>query len=162
MPCKDSRPGPHAGNLVLPEPNSVCHTLTCFASLMPEPAPMVVIPSTLTPGGARSPTPRFAVLYTFSNLLMIARCTHQLAGALHCTCKAAALTAMCWCSTMFLMGPLKQLKSMFDKGRVVATLVYLAAMALTLISAIYVRACSPVSLLPALWCCCSGAVKAVS
>ena len=40
---------------------------------------------------------------------------------------------------MFLMGPLKQLKSMFDKGRIVASVVYLAAMALTLVSAIYVR-----------------------
>ena len=106
-------------------------------------------------------------------------------------CKAAALIAVCWCSTMFLMGPLKQLKSMFDKvrcsclcsahalpsataayrpltatyhlkGRIVATLVYLAAMALTLISAIYVRACGPMLLLPAHWCRCFAAVNAAS
>ena len=51
---------------------------------------------------------------------------------------------------MFLMGPLKQLKSMFDKGRIVASVVYLAAMALTLVSAIYVRTCS--SLHAALFC----------
>lgn len=43
---------------------------------------------------------------------------------------------------MFLMGPIKQLKSMFDKGRLVATLVYLTAMAMTLMSAIYVRPAS--------------------
>ena len=40
---------------------------------------------------------------------------------------------------MFLMGPLRQLSKMFEKGRIVATLVYLVFMALTLVSAIKVR-----------------------
>ena len=40
---------------------------------------------------------------------------------------------------MFLMGPLRQLSKMFEKGRIVATLVYLVFMALTLFCAIKVR-----------------------
>lgn len=39
---------------------------------------------------------------------------------------------------MFLVGPLKQLTAMFEKGRVVASLVYIGAMFLTLFSAIKV------------------------
>ena len=42
------------------------------------------------------------------------------------------------CSTMFLMGPAKQMAKMFERGRLVATLVYLVSMALTLFSALYV------------------------
>lgn len=57
-----------------------------------------------------SPT-KFAILYTFSNISAIA-------------------------STMFLMGPLKQLSKMFDKGRIVATCVYIASLALTLFAAL--------------------------
>ncbi|EIE18574.1 SFT2-domain-containing protein [Coccomyxa subellipsoidea C-169] len=57
-----------------------------------------------------SPT-RFAVLYTLSNVLMIG-------------------------STMFLMGPVKQIVKMFEKGRLLATVVYIVAMFLTLFSAI--------------------------
>ena len=45
----------------------------------------------------------------------------------------------CPCSTMFLMGPLRQLSKMFEKGRIVATLVYLVFMVLTLLCAIKVR-----------------------
>lgn len=37
---------------------------------------------------------------------------------------------------MFLMGPIKQLFKMFEKGRSVATLIYFAAMFATLFSAI--------------------------
>ncbi|KAK9804287.1 hypothetical protein WJX72_005047 [[Myrmecia] bisecta] len=54
---------------------------------------------------------KFAVLYTFSNVFYIA-------------------------STMFLMGPCKQLSKMFDQGRIFATAIYLVAMALTLWAAI--------------------------
>ena len=39
---------------------------------------------------------------------------------------------------MFLMGPLRQLSKMFEKGRIIATLVYIAFMFLTLFSAIKV------------------------
>lgn len=39
---------------------------------------------------------------------------------------------------MFLMGPLRQLSKMFEKGRIVATVVYLVFMALTLFCAIKV------------------------
>ena len=41
---------------------------------------------------------------------------------------------------MFLMGPLKQLSKMFDKGRIVATCLYLASLGLTLFSALKVLA----------------------
>lgn len=57
-----------------------------------------------------SPT-KFAILYTFSNISAIG-------------------------STMFLMGPLKQLSKMFDKGRIVATCIYIASLALTLFAAL--------------------------
>lgn len=40
---------------------------------------------------------------------------------------------------MFLMGPGAQLKRMFDKGRWVATAIYLASMLLTLLAAYVVR-----------------------
>lgn len=43
-------------------------------------------------------------------------------------------------STIFLMGPVKQIKSMFEKKRIVATLIFLAAMGMTLFSALYVCA----------------------
>ncbi len=39
---------------------------------------------------------------------------------------------------MFLMGPMKQLGSMFDKGRIVATCTYLASLGLTLWAALWV------------------------
>jgi len=39
---------------------------------------------------------------------------------------------------MFLMGPLKQLSKMFDKGRIVATCIYIASLALTLFAALEV------------------------
>ena len=42
------------------------------------------------------------------------------------------------CSTMFLMGPLKQLSKMFDKGRIVASCLYIASLGLTLFSALKV------------------------
>ncbi len=51
----------------------------------------------------------------------------------------AKMSICLWCSTMFLMGPLRQLSKMFEKGRIVATLVYLVFMALTLFCAIKVR-----------------------
>ena len=40
---------------------------------------------------------------------------------------------------MFLMGPMKQLGKMFDKGRIVATCAYLASLGLTLWAALWVR-----------------------
>lgn len=60
-----------------------------------------------------SPT-RFAVLYSLGNILSM-------------------------CSTMFLFGPVKQLKSMLDPARVSATIVYMASIALTLFSAFYLH-----------------------
>lgn len=39
-------------------------------------------------------------------------------------------------STMFLVGPLKQMKNMLKKNRVIATVVYVASIALTLFCAI--------------------------
>lgn len=41
---------------------------------------------------------------------------------------------------MFLMGPMAQLKRMFDKGRWIATAVYLASLLITLMAAYVVRA----------------------
>ena len=40
---------------------------------------------------------------------------------------------------MFLVGPLRQVKNMFAGTRIIATIVYLGAMALTLFAAFYVR-----------------------
>ena len=42
------------------------------------------------------------------------------------------------CSTMFLMGPMKQLARMCDKGRTVATCIYFGSMVLTLVAALKV------------------------
>lgn len=50
-----------------------------------------------------------------------------------------ALGAICsLCSTMFLMGPWKQIKSMFEKKRVIATTVYLLSIVFTLVMALVV------------------------
>ena len=72
----------------------------------------------------------------------------QRMGACHLqTAVASDGRVSCPCSTMFLMGPLRQLSKMFEKGRIVATLVYLVFMVLTLLCAIKV----PPS--PASWHC---------
>jgi hypothetical protein len=42
--------------------------------------------------------------------------------------------------TGFLVGPIRQLKSMFDPTRMITTIVFLVAMALTLTAALWVRA----------------------
>lgn len=42
-------------------------------------------------------------------------------------------------STMFLMGPLNQLKKMFDPSRLVATIVFLICLVMTLVSAIAIK-----------------------
>ncbi|EPZ35063.1 Vesicle transport protein, Got1/SFT2-like domain-containing protein [Rozella allomycis CSF55] len=55
----------------------------------------------------------FAFLYTLGNILSL--------GLIHFN------------STSFLFGPLNQLKKMFDKDRIVATLLYLGALVLTII-----------------------------
>lgn len=55
---------------------------------------------------------RFAVLYSFGNLVSLA-------------------------ATMFLMGPVKQFKNMFDEKRRVATIVYLSALVATLVIALW-------------------------
>ena len=75
----------------------------------------------------------------------------------------------CMCSTMFLMGPLKQLAKMFEKGRIVATAIYLSALGLTLWAALKVHPTRTVllgrqSLFPAccfacLLCACEGKLK---
>jgi hypothetical protein len=54
----------------------------------------------------------FATLYTIGNLLSLS-------------------------STLFLMGPLRQIKSMFDPTRLFATIVFIAAMAMTLFCAFW-------------------------
>lgn len=46
-------------------------------------------------------------------------------------------------STLFLMGPIRQIKSMFDPSRLFATLVFLTSMAMTLFCAFYVRCLTP-------------------
>eukprot|EP00002_Diphylleia_rotans_P004938 TRINITY_DN1387_c0_g1_i1.p1 TRINITY_DN1387_c0_g1~~TRINITY_DN1387_c0_g1_i1.p1 ORF type:complete len:153 (-),score=36.76 TRINITY_DN1387_c0_g1_i1:234-692(-) len=46
---------------------------------------------------------------------------------------------MALCSTMFLMGPWKQVKKMFDPDRVIATSVYLVTIFLTLFFALYLQ-----------------------
>lgn len=45
-------------------------------------------------------------------------------------------------STGFLVGPLRQLKSMFAKKRIIATAVYVVSMAMTLFVAFYVSSLS--------------------
>jgi hypothetical protein len=62
----------------------------------------------------------FAILYSLGNIVALA-------------------------STMFLRGPCKQIKSMFDSKRVVATCIYLLAMIATLVVAIWVRVCAAVA-----------------
>eukprot|EP00029_Vermamoeba_vermiformis_P012088 TRINITY_DN689_c0_g1_i1.p1 TRINITY_DN689_c0_g1~~TRINITY_DN689_c0_g1_i1.p1 ORF type:complete len:166 (-),score=28.99 TRINITY_DN689_c0_g1_i1:89-586(-) len=57
----------------------------------------------------------FAILYSFGNLALIL-------------------------STSFLVGPLKQLKTMFQASRVISTLLFFIALGLTLFSAIYLGA----------------------
>ncbi|KAK9799758.1 hypothetical protein WJX73_000663 [Symbiochloris irregularis] len=57
---------------------------------------------------------RFAILYTLANLSAIA-------------------------ATMFLMGPIKQVQKMFEKGRIFATIIYVAAMGATLWAALKVH-----------------------
>ncbi|CAF0944855.1 unnamed protein product [Adineta steineri] len=42
-------------------------------------------------------------------------------------------------STIFLMGPMKQLKKMFDSSRLIATIVFLASIVMTLISALVIK-----------------------
>ena len=49
-----------------------------------------------------------------------------------------SLTWQYLCSTMFLMGPLAQLKKMFEKGRIIATSIYIGALFLTLWMAVKV------------------------
>ena len=45
---------------------------------------------------------------------------------------------------MFLMGPIKQVQKMFEKGRIFATIIYVAAMGATLWAALHVRLRLPV------------------
>jgi hypothetical protein len=57
----------------------------------------------------------FGILYSFGNLALVL-------------------------STSFLIGPLKQLKSMFQASRVISTLLFFIALGLTLFSAVYLGA----------------------
>jgi hypothetical protein len=78
----------------------------------------------------------FALLYTLGNVITL-------------------------CSTLFLYGPWSQIKKMFDKTRVIATSVYLAALVLTLVAAFAVGElwlvilCLIVQFLAMLWYCLS-------
>ena len=56
----------------------------------------------------------FAVLYSIGNVLAL-------------------------CSTLFLVGPVRQLKNMFDGTRILATLVFLVAIGLTLFAAFFFK-----------------------
>lgn len=62
---------------------------------------------------------KFALVYTFGNIITLL-------------------------SSMFLFGPCSLMKKMFDKTRILATLVYLAAIVLTLILAFRVKLLVPV------------------
>jgi hypothetical protein len=55
----------------------------------------------------------------------------------------------CALSTMFLWGPVKQCKQMFEKKRIIATSVYLLSMVLTLVLAFSVRRRAPCARQPA-------------
>lgn len=57
---------------------------------------------------------KFAILYSLANICAIA-------------------------STLFLMGPMKQLAKMFEKGRIIATVIYIVALGLTLWAALKVK-----------------------
>jgi len=56
----------------------------------------------------------FAILYTFANIFGVG-------------------------STLFLMGPMNQLKKMFDPTRLIATIVFLACLVMTLVSALVIK-----------------------
>ena len=70
-------------------------------------------------------------------------CADHLSNALQSAHANSANEYLCCCSTLFLMGPIKQLKKMFDKGRIVATTTYLVAMCLTLWAAL--KACTSIT-----------------
>ena len=61
------------------------------------------------------------------------------------------------CSSCFLSGPIRQVKSMFHKKRLIATLVYFSAMTLTLVSALVLHSgfltilCCIIQYLSMLW-----------
>jgi hypothetical protein len=66
----------------------------------------------------------FAVLYSLGNI-----------------CTLISYVCVGWISfsrTAFLIGPLSQLKQMVDPNRLVATIVFFGALALTLVAALYV------------------------
>lgn len=79
---------------------------------------------------------KFAILYTLANVFFLA-------------------------STAFLMGPMAQLRKMFDKGRVVATLLYFLFMGLTLYFALVVKSligtliCLIIQMCALVWYCLS-------
>ncbi|CAG9462347.1 unnamed protein product [Pedinophyceae sp. YPF-701] len=79
---------------------------------------------------------KFALAFTLGNLLLVA-------------------------STMFLMGPVKQIRSMMDKGRIYATGAFFGSMALTLFVTLKLQSfilavpCVVVEVLALLWYCAS-------
>lgn len=69
---------------------------------------------------------KFALLYTLGNLLLVGRFVIK------------DVSVYCFCSTTFLMGPMQQLKTMFNRERVVPSVLYLTSMILTIVCAIQV------------------------
>ncbi|XP_062048692.1 vesicle transport protein SFT2B isoform X1 [Lepus europaeus] len=77
----------------------------------------------------------FAVFYTFGNIASIGSPGRKQELRYHCD--SACEAAVAYSSTIFLMGPLKQLKRMFEPTRLIATIMVLVCFALTLCSAFW-------------------------
>ncbi|CAF1156249.1 unnamed protein product, partial [Didymodactylos carnosus] len=78
-----------------------------------EGSPILAMPESIIVFWAGGNLIGFAVLYTFANILSLG-------------------------STIFLMGPLNQLKKMFAETRIFATIVFLICLIMTLVSALAV------------------------
>ena len=77
----------------------------------------------------------FAVLYTLGNFTALGRL--DLISAIIYFRSQTESNSLFYFSTMFLMGPVKQMKNMFAKTRLVATIVMIVAFVLTLCSAFW-------------------------
>lgn len=90
----------------------------------------------------------FVILFSLGNIIALCR--------YHPIMLSCSLSTPSYCSTMFLVGPMNQFRRMFDKIRIVATIVYLSLIGLTLFFAFKKRMtlaliCSILQLLALLW-----------
>jgi hypothetical protein len=87
---------------------------------------------------------QFGILYTLGNIVALFRWGAWKGVRRACTRRNSPPPSSALCdqarSTAFLFGPVRQFKNMFARTRIVATLVYFAALIGTLVVAIKVRA----------------------